>query len=208
MMARQQQQQQQKLRTTALAAVAIAITMATAVESFAPAQQSSFTASSSTPTQLRMGLFDKFIAGGTGKDDLDDEYEKQQAVLAQRRAPKSERDKYFRKVDSRRQAADDERQQKWGWQTKQYKKGEDPIDEWRKRREDGTIGDLEDQYGDPKKIGGIPLPMASFGVGGEFGVGGKVSTERNPMHSNRSICSWNGEGRSAFATQRTTKSTD
>merc|ERR1712183_860735 len=60
-----------------------------------------------------------------------------------------------------------------GWQTKQYKKGEDPIDEWKKRRKDGTISDLDDQYGDAKKIGGIPLPMASFGVGGEFGVGGK-----------------------------------
>lgn len=45
------------------------------------------------------------------------------------------------------------------------------IDEWRKRRESGQISDLENQYGDPKKIGGIPLPMASFGVGGEFGVG-------------------------------------
>ena len=62
---------------------------------------------------------------------------------------------------------------KWAWQKKQYKKGEDPIDEWRKRRESGQISDLENQYGDPEKIGGIPLPMASFGVGGEFGVGGK-----------------------------------
>jgi hypothetical protein len=85
----------------------------------------------------------------------------------------------------------------WGWQTKQYKKGEDPIDEWKKRRSSGQISDLDNQYGDPKKIGGIPLPMASFGVGGgtfcsflsdfsfysspfpikiatEFGVGGKV----------------------------------
>lgn len=61
----------------------------------------------------------------------------------------------------------------WGWQTKTYKKGEDPIDEWRKRRASGQISDLDDQYGDPKKIGGIPLPGASFGVGGEFGVGGK-----------------------------------
>lgn len=61
----------------------------------------------------------------------------------------------------------------WAWQTKSYKKGEDPIDEWKKRRESGVISDLEDQYGDPKKIGGIPLPGASFGVGGEFGVGGK-----------------------------------
>jgi hypothetical protein len=36
-----------------------------------------------------------------------------------------------------------------------------------------TPTDLENQYGDPKKIGGIPIPMASFGVGGEFGLGGK-----------------------------------
>jgi hypothetical protein len=61
----------------------------------------------------------------------------------------------------------------WGWQTKTYKKGEDPLTEWKKRRESGQISDLDDQYGDPKKMGGIPLPGASFGVGGEFGVGGK-----------------------------------
>merc|ERR1711920_627482 len=47
------------------------------------------------------------------------------------------------------------------------------INEWKKRRETGDISDLENQYGDPKEIGGIPLPSASFGVGGEFGVGGK-----------------------------------
>lgn len=126
-----------------------------------------------------MGLFDKFVTGGTGKNDLDDEFAKQQAILAQRRAPKAERDKYFQKVEERRKKADDQRNSDWGWQTKQYKKGEDPIDEWRKRREAGTISDLDDQYGDPKKIGGIPLPMPSFGVGGEFGVGGKVSTTRS-----------------------------
>lgn len=140
-------------------------------ESFAV--KPSVPSSSSSSSQLRMGLFDKFVAGGTGKDDLDDEFAKQQAILAQRRAPKSEREKYFQKVEERRKRADDERDRNWSWQTKQYKKGEDPINEWRKRREDGTISDLDDQYGDPKKIGGIPMPMASFGVGGEFGVGGK-----------------------------------
>jgi len=127
-----------------------------------------------SPMELRMGLFDNmFRTGGTGRDELDDEFEEQQKVLELRRAPKSSRDKYFNEVENRRQKADKERKDNWGWQTKQYKKGEDPIDEWKKRRADGTIGDLEDQYGDPKKIGGIPLPMASFGVGGEFGVGGK-----------------------------------
>ena len=160
-------------KQTALAALAIAVASTTGgAESFAPLPTAS---SSLSSTQLQMGLFDKFVAGGTGKDDLDDEYAKQQAILAQRQAPKADRDKYFRKVEERRKRADDERSRNWGWQTKQYKKGEDPIDEWRKRREDGTISDLEDQYGDPKKIGGIPIPGASFGVGGEFGVGGKVS---------------------------------
>ena len=80
------------------------------------------------------------------------------------------------------------------YETKQYKKGEDPIDEWRKRREAGTISDLDDQYGDPKKIGGIPLPMPSFGVGGEFGVGGKVSTTIRTcaidMFSFQTFCRW------------------
>lgn len=33
----------------------------------------------------------------------------------------------------------------WAWQTKTYKKGEDPINEWKKRRESGVISDLEDQ---------------------------------------------------------------
>ena len=66
-----------------------------------------------------------------------------------------------------------EQTEQWAWQRKQYAEGEDPIDEWRKRRASGQISDLENQYGDPKEVGGIPLPMASFGVGGEFGVGGK-----------------------------------
>jgi hypothetical protein len=134
------------------------------------ASQSSTTSSS---TQLNMGLFDSFKAGGSGRGRLDDEWRKQQEMLADRRAPKGKRDAYFKQVETRRAAATKEREDKWGWQTKNYKKGEDPLTEWQKRRDDGTISDLENQYGDPKKIGGIPLPGASFGVGGEFGVGGK-----------------------------------
>lgn len=113
--------------------------------------------------------------GGTGssKEALDEEWEKQQEILRNRRKPANERAAYFDKIEKRREDASKKQEQMWGWQTKQYKKGEDPINEWRKRRADGTISDLEDQYGDPKKIGGIPLPGASFGVGGEFGVGGK-----------------------------------
>ena len=183
-----EQQQHHKLASVVALAMAIAVVTinTSGVDSFSTttAQSSSMmgrsvaggVSTSTSTSQLQMGLFDKFVAGGTGRDNLDDEFEKQQKILADRRAPKSERDKYFRKVEKRRNEADSERQQNWGWQTKQYKKGEDPLDEWKKRREDGTIGDIDDQYGDPKKIGGIPFPMPSFGVGGEFGVGGKVST--------------------------------
>ncbi len=167
-----------KQTVLATMAIAVAATNMGGVESFA-SHSVVLSPATSSSSQLQMGLFDKFVAGGTGKDDLEDEFAKQQAILAQRRAPKSQRDKYFQEVEERRKRADDERNSNWGWQTKQYKKGEDPINEWKKRREDGTISDLDDQYGDPKKIGGIPMPMASFGVGGEFGVGGKVSTTMN-----------------------------
>ena len=126
-----------------------------------------------TKTELRMGLFDNFKAGGSGRDRLDEEWEKQQEIVKFRRKPKAERDQYFQQVERRRQDASKKQSDLWAWQTKTYKKGEDPIDEWKKRRASGDISDLDDQYGDPKKIGGIPLPMASFGVGGEFGVGGK-----------------------------------
>jgi len=179
----QQQQQQQQMRSTvALVAMTmiVVVLIISGVDSFSTTTTTTVTTTTKTtrsmrsPMELRMGLFDNmFRTGGTGRDELDDEFEEQQKVLELRRAPKGSRDKYFQKVESRRQKADKERKDNWGWQTKQYKKGEDPIDEWKKRRADGTIGDLEDQYGDPKKIGGIPLPMASFGVGGEFGVGGK-----------------------------------
>jgi hypothetical protein len=110
-----------------------------------------------------MGLFDGFRAGGSGRDRLDEEWEKQQAILKQRRAPKAERDAYFQNIERRRQEASKKQEEMWGWQSKSYKKGEDPLDEWKKRRAAGTISDLDDQYGDPKKIGGIPLPMPSFG---------------------------------------------
>mmetsp|Transcript_11565 Transcript_11565/g.13994 ORF Transcript_11565/g.13994 Transcript_11565/m.13994 type:complete len:225 (+) Transcript_11565:24-698(+) len=127
----------------------------------------------SSGSSLQMGLFDGWKAGGSGRDSLDEEWEKQQEILRNRRAPKADRDAYFAKVEKRRKEASTKQKEMWAWQTKTYKKGEDPIDEWKKRRASGDISDLDNQYGDPKKIGGIPLPGASFGVGGEFGVGGK-----------------------------------
>jgi len=179
-MARQQQKQASSI--VALVAMTMTMTMMIVVstmyivDSFSTTTMTSAARTQQRMEPLQMGLFDNWRAGGTaGSDELNDEYAKQQKILEERRAPKNQRDKYFQKVEQRRQVADKERSDNWAWQTKTYKKGEDPIDEWKKRRADGTIGDLEDQYGDPKKIGGIPLPMASFGVGGEFGLGGKVS---------------------------------
>jgi len=137
----------------------------------APSSRLSFRTSKTTT--LNMGLFDGWSGMGSGKDRLDEEWEKQQQILADRRKPKSERDAYFASVEKTRREASQKQNDMWAWQTKKYEKGEDPINEWRKRRESGQISDLNDQYGDPKEIGGIPLPMASFGVGGEFGLGGK-----------------------------------
>eukprot|EP00978_Attheya_sp_CCMP212_P017884 scaffold48195_cov24-Attheya_sp.AAC.1 len=96
-----------------------------------------------------MGLFDGFRAGGSGIDRLDEEYatleaytscwltrrwEKQQEILKLRRASSSDREKYFTNIEERRSQATKEQNDNWAWQTKTYKKGEDPIDEWKKRR--------------------------------------------------------------------------
>jgi len=143
---------------------AILLLLVSGAAAFVPITSQSI---SSTATALH------FFGGGSGADRLDEEWEKQQEILRNRRKPQAERDAEFQKIEQRRAEASQKQTDMWSWQTKKYEKGEDPIDEWRKKRAEGTISDLDDQYGDPKKVGGIPLPMASFGVGGEFGVGGK-----------------------------------
>lgn len=143
---------------------------ASAFQSSAPMTPAATAAATTSSSQLQMGLFDSWSAGGSAdKDDLDEQWKLQQEILKNRRAPKEERDKYFEKVEKRRKDASDKQADMWAWQTKKYGKGEDPITEWKKRRESGQISDLDNQYGDEKSKGGIPLPMASFGVGGEFG---------------------------------------
>ena len=139
-------------------------------------KMSSAHTSMTTKTKSELaGWFDKWTAGGTGNTEsaLDEQWEAQQEILRNRRKPQAERDAYFEAVERRRTEATDKQNKMWAWQTKTYGKGEDPLVEWKKRRADGTISSLENQYDDEKKKGGIPLPMASFGVGGEFGVGGK-----------------------------------
>mmetsp|Transcript_15521 Transcript_15521/g.32809 ORF Transcript_15521/g.32809 Transcript_15521/m.32809 type:complete len:218 (+) Transcript_15521:47-700(+) len=147
--------------------IALCCAAISSVEAFAPPASSATTSVQTSASALH------FFGGGSGAKDLDEEWERQQELLKLRQASPEEREKYFQSVEDRRIKATEDQIDKWAWQKKQYAKGEDPIDEWRKRRESGQISDLENQYGDPEKIGGIPLPMASFGVGGEFGVGGK-----------------------------------
>mmetsp|Transcript_93794 Transcript_93794/g.268490 ORF Transcript_93794/g.268490 Transcript_93794/m.268490 type:complete len:82 (+) Transcript_93794:643-888(+) len=71
----------------------------------------------------------------------------------------------------------------WKFQTRTD--GEDPLVEWKKLKSEGKIKKLKREEGPG---GGIPIPMASFGVGGEFGVGGgewcrRASTCRNATFS-------------------------
>lgn len=142
---------------------------------FAPFSPSSSNPSVQSSTTALNGLFDGWKAGGSGnsKEDLDAQWEAQQRILKMRKGSTQERQKYFEEIEERRVSESKKQSDMWAWQTKTYKKGEDPLNEWKKRRADGRISDLDDQYGDEKEKGGIPLPMASFGVGGEFGVGGK-----------------------------------
>ncbi|CAM9451644.1 unnamed protein product [Choristocarpus tenellus] len=76
--------------------------------------------------------------------------------------------KYNADVNSRRKKAD-EKVAQWSWQS--ANDGKDPIIAWRKMKAEGKIPDVYDE--EENQEGGIPIPMASFGVGGSFGLGGK-----------------------------------
>ena len=91
-------------------------------------------------------------------------YAEQLEVAERRRNP----DAYARKLartERNRARASDEFADKFSWQ-----KGPDPLGEFKRRLASGKIKKIG--YDDEPQ-GGIPMPMASFGVGGEFGVGGK-----------------------------------
>eukprot|EP00571_Detonula_confervacea_P006585 CAMPEP_0172330618 /NCGR_PEP_ID=MMETSP1058-20130122/61493_1 /TAXON_ID=83371 /ORGANISM="Detonula confervacea, Strain CCMP 353" /LENGTH=304 /DNA_ID=CAMNT_0013047839 /DNA_START=57 /DNA_END=974 /DNA_ORIENTATION=- len=118
------------------------VASAAVVEGFAPSsatnsvqlQQSSSSSGSSA-------LY--WFGGGSGAKDLDEEWERQQEVLKFRNASPEAREKYFKSVEDRRIEATEEQIDKWAWQTKKYAKGEDPIDEWRKRRESDKYRRIE-----------------------------------------------------------------
>ena len=99
--------------------------------------------------------------------EIDRAYAEQLEVAAMRKNPAARR-KAFQEMEARRRQSSRQANDKIAWQrsTKQ-----DPLVEFRKRKADNKIEKIG--YEDVPK-GGIQMPMASFGVGGEFGQGGKM----------------------------------
>ena len=95
---------------------------------------------------------------------IDRAYAEQLEVAEMRRDPVAYRRK-LAATERRREKASEDFKEKFAWQ-----QSENPLEEFFKRKKAGKIPDIG--YENEKK-GGIPLPSASFGVGGEFGVGGK-----------------------------------
>lgn len=97
--------------------------------------------------------------------EKDEAFRQQQEILARRR-DKQRTKEYFDDMEKRR--ADVE--QFFDNRTLKVKEGEDPIVAWREMKDNGFID--EDTYTDLDE-GGIPIPMASFGIpkydrGGRF----------------------------------------
>ena len=61
---------------------------------------------------------------------------------------------------------------KWAFQRDP---SQDSLIGWKKLRDSGEIGDLKTGLGTDgkKREGGLPIPLPSFGLGGEAGVGGE-----------------------------------
>lgn len=97
--------------------------------------------------------------------EKDEAFRQQQEILARRR-DKKENSKYFEEMKKRRESVEeyyDDRRLK-------VPIGEDPIIAWKKLKDEGKID--ESQY-TAMDEGGIPIPMASFGIpkydnGGRF----------------------------------------
>ena len=96
--------------------------------------------------------------------EIDRAYAEQLEVAAMRKDPEGYR-RRLKATEERRRRESEEWRDKFAWQ-----KGDNPLQEFLKRKKEGKIAPIG--YEDEPK-GGIPLPSASFGVGGEFGVGGK-----------------------------------
>ena len=135
----------------------------------------------------RMGWLDNFLPAASD-DEKERAYQEQQEVLARRRNPAASA-KYFADMAARRQKSEQEFDEKFAWQSNP---NEDPLVEWKRRQEAGKLNPLG--YEDEPE-GGIPMPMASFGVGGEFGTGGKYDNgERFDLRLPYAEQGWVDEG--------------
>jgi len=121
----------------------------------------------------RHGFFeDLFGSDDPAKNAARDEQWRIQQDVLKRRQSKEATNKYFDDVDANRQKAKQEQVTKWAFQRDPT---QDSLIGWKKLRESGEIGDLKTGLGTDgkKREGGLPIPLPSFGLGGEAGVGGE-----------------------------------
>ena len=121
----------------------------------------------------RYGFFeDLFGSDDPAKNAAKDEQWRIQQDVLKRRQSKEATNKYFDAVDANRQKAKQEQVTKWAFQRDPT---QDSLIGWKKLRESGEIGDLKTGLGTDgkKREGGLPIPLPSFGLGGEAGVGGE-----------------------------------
>lgn len=120
-----------------------------------------------TRSRIVANLFENlFKEDEATKARKDAQLAEQQAILARRRDPQAQAES-LQRTEAARQKASEEAVDKIAWQRDE---SADPLGEWKRRQQAGEVNPLG--YEDEPK-GGIPMPMASFGVGGEFGTGGK-----------------------------------
>ena len=118
----------------------------------------------------------------------DQAWREQQEILARRRNPEKSAE-HLRSIELRREESAKSFREKFAWQKDTQK---DPLIEFKRRQKEGKLNPLG--YEDEPK-GGIPMPMASFGVGGEFGQGGKYDNgERFDLRLPYAEQGWVDEG--------------
>ena len=118
----------------------------------------------------RQGFFeDLFGSDDPQKNAAKDEQWRIQQDVLKRRQSKEATNKYFDDVDANRQKATKEQVTKWAFQRDPT---QDSLIGWKKLRDSGEIGDLKTGLGTDgkKREGGLPIPLPSFGLGGEAGV--------------------------------------
>lgn len=99
------------------------------------------------------------------KGEKDEAFQQQQEIL-ERRRNKKKNNEHFESIEQRRQSI----QEYYEKRKLKVPNGEDPIIAWKKMKDEGLID--ESQYTEFDE-GGIPIPMASFGIpkydnGGRF----------------------------------------